>query len=219
MQRFRRCFSAWLRGSGNAWPSARLPPKTGNAAASKAGAAFPRNIPDGFLGCLPLSSHSTPCKMYVKNRPKLRLVPSLLLWCCSEVRRITIKINTPLASYSLGKRSKRMSWKGAKTNFTNTRCFVKQKKIVTGLTACASSSDEYRVVGGLLAPKPRFVMGKVFLLGWGLVPTLYQLLSLIWRCTTCECCFWNWQYVLMASYALFGTEEWAISRSPQNTLC
>lgn len=70
-------------------------PKTGNAAARKAG-AFPWNIPDGFLSRLPLCSYSTPSLHHVcKNRPKLRLIPSLFLRCCSEVRRRTIKINAP----------------------------------------------------------------------------------------------------------------------------
>lgn len=94
--------------SAGATASLRIPapPKTRNAAARKAG-AFPWNIPDGFLSRLPLCSYSTPSLHDVcKNRPKLRLIPSLFLRCCSEVRRITIKINAPLFLTPLEKETK-----------------------------------------------------------------------------------------------------------------
>lgn len=55
-----------------------------------------------------------------KNRLKWRLIPSLLLWCYSEVRRMAIKMNSP--PLFLFPRKKKQ--KGGITNLW----FVKQKK-------------------------------------------------------------------------------------------
>lgn len=139
-QWLRRWLCARLRGSGDAHPSALCLPKPATPLGGGQG-DVPWNIPDSLLSHLPLCSHSTPFMVYVKNRPKLRLIPGLLLWFWSEVRMITIKIKSPHPFLTLLKKNKH---KGVKTNFIITWWFVKQKNPTgTGMAASASSSDEY----------------------------------------------------------------------------
>ena len=63
-----------------------------------------------------------------KNRLKWRLIPNLLLWCCSEVRRITIKINTPPFLIPLEKETKGWDKRGWKQTLQTHDDLLSRKK-------------------------------------------------------------------------------------------